>query len=318
MDRVAVFGIGSTNLRSSVATPDGTFVHGKASERTQARSLADQVVAAVDRLDEEAGPIDAVAVSIAGLVDKSAGSVRKFDTREGETVDRIDLAAAVDRAHGLDLYLENDCSASALAEWYYGARENHQSVAHVTFGTGIGAGVVERGRLIRGEHAQACEVGLLPLVPDGDRSSTGITGAWEAYCSGRGIAGFVRDRYDDRNPDTTLDRDAITASAVFEAASEGDAFARDCLARVDRLNAAGMGALCNAFDPGLVTLGGGVALNNPDRVLSGIQSSLEEFCFVTEPEFRISPLADDIGLYGALGTYLDGTEEQVRSVAGDD
>ena len=68
----------------------------------------------------------------------------------------------------------------------YGAGREYRSVAHVTFGTGIGGGFVENGRVLRGEDGYAAEIGLLPVCATGELSSFGVRGAWEAYCSGPG------------------------------------------------------------------------------------------------------------------------------------
>ncbi|WP_436929224.1 ROK family protein [Halosimplex halobium] len=311
MDRVAAFGIGSTNFRAAVATTSGEFLTDVAAEPTRPRDLADQLATAVGDLRRSTDhPIDAVAVSTAGLVDDSAGVIREFDTPDGETVERIDVGGAVDRAHGLPVTLANDCNAAALGEWYYGARRDERCLAHLTFGTGIGGGVVEDGRLHRGESGQASEFGLLPVAPR-EFESTGVAGAWEAVCSGRGIPRFAAEFADDaaasdaergdgRSGAVGLDGGGHTAEAVFAAADAGEAWARDCLDEVDRYNAAGVAAVCNAVNPGLVTLGGGVALNNPDRILSGIEAHLDRYLFVDRPTVRLTPLGDDIGLYGAL------------------
>ncbi|WP_135366173.1 ROK family protein [Halosimplex halophilum] len=330
MDHVAVFGIGSTNFRSAVAATDGELLTEPAVEPTRPRDLADQLVAAVDDLrGATAQDLDAVAVSTTGLVDDADGAIRRFDTPSGETLDRIELAEPVDRAHGLPVTLVNDCNAAALGEWYYGARRDERCLAHLTFGTGIGGGVVEDGRLHRGENDQAGEFGLLPVAPH-EFESTGVAGAWEAVASGRGIPEFVARRLDRDGADdesamdesaapgdaatsgdgSTLDDApadpewfdgaATTAADVFAAADAGDALAGACLDEVARYDAAGVAAVCNAVDPGLVTLGGGVALHNPEWIVAGIEEHLDRYLFVDRPTVRITPLGDDIDLYGAL------------------
>ncbi|ELZ30349.1 ROK family protein [Halosimplex carlsbadense 2-9-1] len=303
MDRVAAFGIGSTNFRAAVATADGTLLTDPVVEPTRPRELADQLAAAVGDLRRSTDrPFDAVAVSTAGLVDDAGGAIREFDTPDGETVDRIAVASAVDRAHGLPVTLVNDCNAAALGEWHYGAREDENCLAHVTFGTGIGGGVVADGRLLRGEDGQAGEFGLLPVAPH-DYESTGVTGAWEAVCSGRGIPALAA-RHIEANAGPAdaerVDTDALTAEDVFVAADGDERWAVECLDAVARYNAAGVAAVCNAVNPGVVTLGGGVALHNPDRIVSGIEEHLDRFLFVDRPTIRLTPLGDDIGLYGAL------------------
>lgn len=308
MDTVAVFGIGSTNFRYTVATADGTFLADVAVEPTRPRELPAQLVAAVGELrDATTRPIDAVAISCTGLVDDAAGVICDLDTPAGETVERVDVAGPVDAAHDLPVYLVNDCNAAALGEWYYGARSDQDCLVHVTFGTGIGGGIVEDGRLSRGESGQAGEFGLLPVAPH-EYASTGVTGAWEAVCSGRGIPEYVARQRSDGEEKFAVSEE-FTAEAVFEAAAAGEEFAETCLDEIARYNAAGIAAICNAVNPGLVTLGGGVALNNGEWIVSGIERSLDEFLFVDAPELTLSPLGDDVGLYGALAVYGERTEE---------
>jgi len=303
MDCVAAFGIGSTNFRAAVATTDGELLTKVAVEPTRPRELADQLVAAVGDLQRSADrPIDAVAVSTTGLVDDDAGEIRAFDTPAGEPLDRIAVGSAVERAHGLPVTLVNDCNAAALGEWYYGARDDEECLAHVTFGTGIGGGVVADGNLLRGEDGQAGEFGLLPVAPH-EYESTGVAGAWESVCSGRGIPAFAAGRVeaDAGSADAErVDADALTAEDVFAAADADEGWAVACLDAVARYNAAGIAAVCNAVNPGLVTLGGGVALHNPDRIVSGIEEHLDRFLFVDRPALRLTPLGDDVGLYGAI------------------
>ena len=311
MDHVAVFGVGSSNFRYTVATPDGTFREDVTVEPTRPHELSTQLVTAVEELQTVTPQaLDAVGVSCTGLVDPGAGAIHDLDTPAGETIDRIDVRGPIGEAHGLPVFLANDCNGAALGEWWYGERADHHCLVHVTFGTGIGGGIVRNGRLVRGEMGQAGEFGLLPIAPD-DHESTGVTGAWESICSGRGIPQYVARRAsavasrgaDDGGTRCRAQRFADgTAKDVFEAAAAGNAVAETCLAEIARYNAAGIAAICNAVNPGLITLGGGIALNNPDWIVDGIDASLDEYLFVDRPEIRLSSLGDDIGLYGALAT----------------
>ena len=303
MDHVAVFGIGSTNFRYTVANSDGEFLSEVSVEPTRPRELSSQLVRAVEAL-RESYVLDAVAISCTGLVDASAGVIRDLDTPAGETIDRVDVASPIEEAHGLPVHLVNDCNAAALGEWHYGARSDEDSLVHVTFGTGIGGGIVEDGRLVHGESGQAGEFGLLPIGPH-ECVSTGVAGAWEAVCSGRGIPAFVAKCAREEGQTGFVDAESFSAKDVFEAASSGDGFATECLDEIARYNAAGVAAICNAVNPGLITLGGGVALNNPDWIVSGIERWLDEYLFVDAPSIQVSPLGDDIGLYGALAMSIE-------------
>jgi len=321
MDRIAVFGIGSTNFRYAVAVPSGDIVTEVTVEQTRPRDLETQLIGAIERLrTATTEPLTGVGISCTGLVDKETGQIGSLDTPSGETADTIDARDAIRDSLGLPVVLENDCNAAVMGEWYFGSRDGVDSLVHVTFGTGIGGGVVERGQLLRGESAQAGEFGLLPVAPDSDVASTGVTGAWEAFCSGRGIARHVSERIGTEDLETVLEGD-VSAQDVFRAASEGDAFAQSCLDRIARYNAAGVAAICNAVNPGLLTVGGGVAMNNAETVLDGIDRYIDDYLFVDRPEIRISRLGDNIGLYGALATFIDESEPSLtvweQSVARD-
>ncbi|MFC7237611.1 ROK family protein [Saliphagus sp. GCM10025317] len=302
MNRIAVFGIGSTNFRSVLGSPSEGFFDEVATEPTRPYELETQTLEALERLAAKAdGDLDAVGIATAGLVD-DAGTVFSFDTPGGETVPQVRLGERIEASFGLPTAVANDCTASALGEYAFGAGADgdYRTVAHVTFGTGIGGGVVEDGHLLRGEHGHAGEVGLLPIVADGDLESCGVRGAWEAYCSGRGIGQYVRSLLAEESRETTLDHETVTAEAVFEAVDAGDQVAEDYLDRIGRLNAAGLGGVCNAHDPGLVTVGGGVALNNAEVLLEAIEAHLDDYLFVERPALEVTPLGDFIGLYGSL------------------
>ncbi|WP_306052151.1 ROK family protein [Natronococcus wangiae] len=311
MDFIGLVSIGSTNFRYTVATAAGEFLTDVTVEPTRPRQLVAQLCAAIDDLRTTAA-LDAVSISAPGLIDTDTGSIRKLDTPAGDVIDRLEVRDPLQQRYELPVSLENDCTASAIGEWYFGARDGHDCIVHLTVGTGIGGGVVEQGRPLRGDGAQAGEFGLIPVAPESDLESTGVTGAWEAFCSGRGIPGYVRHRFrtDDswtgEESESELRRalaagDDIAAPDVFDAADAGDPFSQACLAEVSRYNAVGIAAICNAFNPGLITLGGGVALNNAEWLLEGIDSYLDEYLFVDRPAIQLTPLGDDIGLYGSLG-----------------
>jgi glucokinase len=313
---IGVLGIGSTNLYSGLGDPVAGTLRAVERQPTRAHDLERQVVGIVDRL-VEAENIGTVTIACAGLV--SGTEIQKFDTPGGELIERVPIGDSIEDVHGVDVYLENDCTASTLAEWFYGAGREYDSIVHLTFGTGIGCGAVERGRLLRGETDQAGEVGLLPIVSDGDLESAGVTGAWEAYCSGRGIPQYTAQFLGETEDETDLDQ-PTTAKAVFEAASNGDMVAQNALEQVGKYNAAGLGAVANAYNPGLITVGGGVVLNNRDWFHDSVVQRFGEYCFVDQPDIEITSLEDQIGLYGALAigrtegrNVVRGTESEVAT-----
>lgn len=306
--RIATFGIGSTNFRYAIGSPTDGFLTEITTNPTVAEDLVTTVQQAIQTLRDDHGEIDAVSIATTGLVDRATGTITELDTANGESVTDVRVGAMIDREFGLPTVLANDCTAAALGEYVFGDGQDHDCVIHVTFGTGIGGGVVEDGRALRGEDGHAGEVGLIPVLPTGDGESFGVRGAWEAYCSGRGIPEYVQSLLADEERATALRSvEQLTAKALFAAAADGDTVANEYVDSIGRLNAAGLGALINAYNPGLITLGGGVALNNADAVLSGIHRSLDDYVFVPEPDLKITTLGDHIGLYGALAPFVNET-----------
>jgi glucokinase len=304
---VAVIDIGSTWIRYGRGTPEGPV--GIQAERTQPTTLTDQLITIIAELQEQfSSPLQHVSVSTTGLVDSERGVIVEFDTAENETLRHLPVGPAITDAFDVSTTLENDCTAAALGEATFGKGYHSDTVVHVTFGTGIGAGVVVNGSPIRGERGYAAEVGLTPVVADGELWSTGVRGAWEAYCSGRGIPRFARQLLTETDqPSSLRNQEGIAAPDVFAAADAGDNLAQTCLQRVARYNAAGIGAIVNAYDPGVITLGGSVALQNPEWMRDGIQRHLTDYVLADPPTVTLTDLDEDIELYGGTASFF-GTE----------
>ena len=100
-----------------------------------------------------------------------------FDTADGDRQTNIPIADVIQDRFGLPTHVENDCTASAVGEYVYGAGREYRAVAHVTFGTGIGGGLVEDGQVLRGEDGYAAEIGLLPVCATGELLSVRVRAA---------------------------------------------------------------------------------------------------------------------------------------------
>jgi glucokinase len=301
MTEIAIFGIGGTNFRYAVGTGEGELLTEVRIDATDHANLDAQVTDAIRSLESEGYSPVAAGVSCAGLVDASTGAIELMHTPAGDPIRDLDVAGAVNEAFDIPAYVRNDCNVAVLGEYEFGAGRDYDTVVHVTMGTGIGAGVVDHGHLLSGEENFAAEVGYLPVRADSDLSQAGVEGAWEAHCGGRGIPEYVEEHLAEEDRSTELrEVESVDPETLFEAASGGDAVAADCLERIHRYNAMGIGALANVFDPGLITLGGGVVLNNADVVLSGIRRHVDDFCLTDGPELAVTGLGGDIGLYGAM------------------
>ena len=160
----------------------------------------------------------AIGVSIGGPMDHARGVILSPPNLPGW--DDIPCRSLLEEAFGVPVHVEHDARTGALAEWLFGAARGRQNVIFLTFGTGLGAGLILDGRLHRGASDNAGDVGHWRIADDGPLVY-GKRGSWEGFSSGTGLAALARDRHPDR-----FDAE-VTAQEVIERARAGDAAARE-------------------------------------------------------------------------------------------
>lgn len=205
------------------------------------------------------------------------------------------ILAELRRAFGDHLMIENDVDAAALAERAHGHGRGVDGFAFVSVGTGIGMGLVLNGRLHRGAHGAAGEIGFLPLADDEttDARDARRRGSLEAAASAAGIVRAAR-RHGMRG--------AASARHVFAAADKGDATAARVVAEEARLIAKAICSVVTVVDPDLVVLGGGVG--QAAGFLRAIAAELRRIAPVL-PELRVSALGVDAVVDGCLVAGAD-------------
>ncbi|WP_307871344.1 ROK family glucokinase [Micromonospora sp. M61] len=240
--------------------------------------------------------IGAVGVGAAGFVDLHGATVlfAKHIGWAGEPV-RETLAGVL----GLPVVVENDANAAAWGEARHGAGQGESSLVCVTIGTGIGGGLIVDGKLFRGGHGVAAELGHLCVVPDGHRCGCGAFGCWEMYGSGGALVREGRRR----GAVAAAGADALAGSAISRAGRAGDPVALDVLAWLADWIGRGLAGLAAVLDPPCFVLGGGVVAEAGDLLLEPIRTSFRRHLTGAEhrPAARVVPaaLGHDAGLIGA-------------------
>ncbi len=134
---------------------------------------------------EKMGKAEAVGISCGGPLDSGRGVIMSPPNLPGW--DNIPIKELFEERLKIPAYLQNDANACALAEWRFGAGRGCRNMAFLTFGTGLGAGLILNGALVDGANGMAGEIGHVRLTPDGPMGY-GKSGSAEGYCSGGGIA----------------------------------------------------------------------------------------------------------------------------------
>ena len=211
----------------------------------------------------------------------------------------------------------NDADAAVLGDRWRGTSHDRQceNVALVTLGTGVGAGVVVRGRLLSGVHGAAGEVGHLCVNPsEEERCSCGKAGCLEQYASATGLvrharaallaAGYVAssDQAADVFPD---------ARAVLDAVERRDPHARAALDRFSDALGFGLAQMACFADPDVFVLGGGLS-ERADLFIDAVRSRYRS-CAVSacrDTPVVASSLGNECGVYGAAYRALQTLKDE--------
>lgn len=248
-------------------------------------------------------PVAAVAVGIPAILEPQSGLAVGGPSVGWEGFPVVaELAAVID----MPFVVENDANLAALAHAWRGDGRTSSEFAVLAVGTGIGAGIVSGGRLLKGRRHAAGEAGYLVL----DRAllrepSSGGRGGLERRASGPAIVAIAeRLLGEDRRPSFLRDRAApLTAASVFEAAHAGDPIACDVLQSVIEQVAMAVIALGALVDPELVILEGAVG-----RALAAWLPDMAELvdrALRAPPRLVVSSLGADATALGAVAAALE-------------
>ena len=145
----------------------------------------DETVPKIIDAIRELGGGESIGISCGGPLDAERGCILSPPNLIGW--DNVPITKILGDAFGVPAYLCNDADACALAEWQYGAGKGTANMIFLTFGTGMGAGLILGGRLYRGSCGMAGEIGHMRMSPFGP-TGYGKAGSFEGFCSGGGIA----------------------------------------------------------------------------------------------------------------------------------
>lgn len=211
-------------------------------------------------------------------------------------------------AFSLPVAADNDANACALAEWKYGAGKGCQHIAFLTFGTGLGAGLILDGKLYHGASALAGEIGATRIAENGPPVRD-KPGCLEGYASGAGIAGLAALQRETWTGATSLPSNA-SAQDVARAASEGDALAISILNESGDALGRGLAILLDLLNLEVIVIGS-IFVRCENLLRPSMEEALRRDAMATSlQDCRIVPaaLGEEIGDYAALALAVENTE----------
>lgn len=276
--------------------------------------VIEQVASAIEHIVEKAEiPSDkilGVGVACPGPLDRAKGVVfQPPNLRDWQEVPLKDL---LEKKTGYPVTVDNDATAAAIGERWFGGAKSTSNFAFIYAGVGIGAGLFVEDHVYRGTTANAGEFGHISLNPEGPECFCGNRGCVEFYCSPSGLTREVLRRLKRGEPsslkamfDSGVER--VDFEAVSHAALSGDKLATEELRKSATLLGYGVVNLVNLLDVELVVLGGKGFRDLGQIYKQEIERVLHKRLIARQfrqIKVRLSEAGDDAGALGAASLIL--------------
>ncbi|MCC6264411.1 MAG: ROK family transcriptional regulator [Bryobacterales bacterium] len=202
-------------------------------------------------------------VAIPGLINSATGVVQVASNLGWMNVQLRDL---FEQRLGVSARVEHLGRAKARAEAIWGKGKNHRNFVCLEIGSGIGAGVVVHGRILRGAGGIGGEVGHMPIDPAGPTCACGFKGCWEVFCSGPAIRRNLARRLEGADDSRGALSPIATLGDLEAAYQQGNAIAVEVVEEAADYLVRGLVGVIWSFDPEFVLLTGPVVNQCPSLV----------------------------------------------------
>lgn len=248
-----------------------------------------------------------IGISCGGPLDSKTGIIYSPPNLPGW--DLVPIVDIFQKRYKVPTAIQNDANACALAEWQMGAGKGTQNMIFLTFGTGMGSGLILNGQLYAGTNDLGGEVGHIRLAKTGP-VGFGKAGSFEGFCSGGGIAQLAKTMLSDFQKEGRdlgelgkIDIKTVDAKMVAIAANKGDFVANEIIKISAEYLGKALAILIDILNPQCIVIGSIYARNvelfkpHIDRILKleAIPSAVE-VCKIKPAE-----LGESIGDFAALG-----------------
>ena len=251
------FDIGGTKCAVILGNEKGEILSKIRFDTENCASTVEKLISSARELGGE--PV-AAGISCGGPLDEKRGIIMSPPNLPGW--DNIPITKLITDSLGIPALLRNDANACALAEWKFGAGRGCENMIFLTFGTGLGAGLILDGRLYGGTNGNAGEVGHIRLNPFGP-VGYGKSGSMEGFASGSGIAQLgktVAMEKLQQGPSTGYcksfaELERVTAKTIADSAREGDETAIEVYRLCGTMLGRGLAVLTDILNPEKIVIG---------------------------------------------------------------
>lgn len=271
--------------------------------------MIDKLISMADGILD--GRTDAVGISCGGPLNSKKGIIMSPPNLPGW--DNVEIVKQIESHYGVPVHLQNDANACAVAEWKFGAGRGAENMVFMTFGTGLGAGLILGGRLYSGTNDNAGELGHIRLERFGP-VGYGKAGSFEGFCSGAGLAqlGYIKAIEKAQSGEYPLyfkkgmTAADVTAKTVADAANAGDETALEVYRICGEYLGRGLSVVIDLLNPQVIVIGS-VFARSRNLLWEAAKKEIEKEALNLSADCcRVVPaqLGENIGDYAAVAAAL--------------
>ncbi len=313
MNTIAI-DLGGTIIKAGVL--DGNKLLGFVSEKaTSGKGLNNNlpliekiITRLVKRFNVSVNEIIGIGFAFPGLVDSVHKRVLSTNKKYDDAPD-LDLSQWAKETWNLPLYIENDARMALLGEWQFGAGRGNENIVMVTLGTGIGSAVLIEGKLLKGKHFQAGNLGgHFTVNYQGAICTCGNIGCLESEASTWRLPELIKGHAAFDSSSLKKEK-LLDYEALFRIASQKDFLANEILEHCFSVWSSGLISMVHAFDPEIIVLSGGIMKSAP-VILPELQKRVNKYAWTPWGKVKLLK-AENINtaaLYGA--DYLVRSSEE--------
>ena len=259
--------VGGTKVQSSLVRESGEII-GREKCPTPRKKGPERVVAAIEKCMDDmvrkggigANDLTAIGIAVPGVVDPDRGIVVVAPNMR---LTGVALGSLLEARFKAPIVIGNDGNFGALGETWLGSARNAQSALYICVGTGIGSGLVQRGRLWRGDRESAGEIGHMLMQIGGPKCGCGGHGCFEALASRTAIERDLREAIAGGRKSVLAelaggDLSVIRSGMIRKALEVEDELVTEVLHRAAEVLGHACVNIRHLIDPEAIVLGGGV------------------------------------------------------------
>ena len=308
-----LFGVdlGGTTVKIGLFTPDGEVVDKweipTIKENEGKQILPDIAKSCLNKLNEKGiskEDVSGLGIGVPGPVNDDGFCNKAVNLGWNGMVD---LEGDLHELTGFHVKGGNDANVAALGEVWKGGAEGYDDVVMVTLGTGVGGGVISKGKIMVGATGAAGEIGHIH-VKDGEEITCGCgnKGCLEQYASATGIVRLANEALAKSDEPSVLRNGEVSAKTVFDAVKAGDSLAIKVAEEFGEYLGKGLAATACVINPEVFVIGGGVSKAG-EIIFKFVEENYRKYVFHASrgAKFVLATLGNDAGIYGAAKLVLD-------------